>query len=54
MEYRYKEVYFDNFCAKCIHKDNEESDPPCDECLEEPVNEFSHTPTRFVRKGKDD
>lgn len=54
MDYRFKEVYFDNFCAKCVHKDNKESEPPCDECLNEPVNEYSHTPVKFIRKEKDD
>lgn len=54
MDYRFKEVYFDNFCAKCVHNDNKESEPPCDECLNEPVNEYSHTPVKFIRKEKDD
>lgn len=53
MEYRFKEVYYDNFCAKCVYKDNEESESPCDECLDEPVNEYSHTPVKFVRNEKD-
>lgn len=52
MEYIFKEVYFDNFCAKCVHKDKEESEEPCSECLEEPVNEYSHTPTKFIREEK--
>lgn len=52
MEYALKEVYFDNFCAQCVHKDNEENEPPCDECLAEPVNEYSHTPVKFVMKDK--
>lgn len=50
MEYKYKEVYFDNFCALCIHKDKDENETPCDDCLNEPVNEHSHTPVHFIRK----
>lgn len=50
MEYALKEVYFDNFCAQCVHKDNEENEPPCDECLAEPVNEYSHKPVKFLKK----
>lgn len=50
MDYPLKEVYFDNFCAQCEFKENEEYETPCDECLAEPVNEFSHTPVKFKRK----
>lgn len=49
-DYIYKEVYFDNFCAQCVHKDKKEKEKPCNECLDEPVNEYSHTPVHFVRK----
>ena len=54
MEYRFKEVYFDNFCALCKHKDNKESEPPCDDCLNEPVNENSHRPLYFEKKEESD
>lgn len=50
MEYPLKEVYFDNFCAQCAFKDNKEEEPPCDECLNEPVNEHSHKPVKFQKK----
>lgn len=50
MEYRLKEVYFDNFCAQCMHKDKTEDESPCDECLSKPVNEYSHKPVFFIRK----
>ena len=58
-EYRFKEVYFDNFCAKCKHKDKEETDEPCSTCLGNPVAEFSHKPVMFIeneepkKKGHD-
>ena len=52
MEYALKEVYFDNFCAQCQYKDNKENESPCDECLAEPVNEYSHKPVKFILKEK--
>lgn len=54
MDYIFKEVYFDNFCAKCVYKEKEEWEEPCDECLENPVNEYSHKPVKFVLKEKED
>lgn len=52
MEYIYKEVYFNEFCHKCKFKDIEETKPPCDDCLEEPVNEYSHKPVKFIEEEK--
>lgn len=43
----YKEVYFGEYCATCKHKDLEEVDEPCDECLNEPVNLYSHKPVCY-------
>lgn len=42
-----KEVKFDVFCNKCIHKDTKETDMPCDECLEYGYNEDSTKPIHF-------
>ena len=50
METNQKEVYFDIFCPLCIHKDEKETEMPCDECLAQPYNEFSHTPINFEGK----
>lgn len=48
----YKEVYFDQFCKTCKHCSKAESDSPCDDCLENPVNLYSHKPAKYeeVRK----
>lgn len=48
----YKEVYFDQFCKTCKHGGKPESEPPCDDCLENPVNLYSHKPVKYeeVRK----
>lgn len=49
-EYRNKEVYFGEYCKKCIHKDKDDNEPPCDDCLEEPFNLYSHKPVKFIQK----
>lgn len=43
----YKEVYYDPYCGKCKHKKKKEEEEPCAECLNHPVNEFSHRPVKF-------
>ena len=53
-DYRDKEVYFNEYCKKCIYEDKEESEFPCSDCLEEPSNEYSHKPVKFVLKEKND
>jgi hypothetical protein len=47
MEAIEKEVYFNQYCPKCKHKDVPETEDPCNECLTEPTNEYSHKPVRF-------
>ncbi len=44
MEYDYKEVYYDQYCSRCVHRELEEDDEPCRDCLGEPVNVYSHKP----------
>ena len=45
-----KEVYFNQYCPTCRHKDLDESQEPCCDCLEEPVNQDSHKPVRYEKK----
>ena len=52
MEEIYKEVDFKTYCATCKYKDNKETETPCNECLNEPVNTYSHKPTKYVKKDK--
>ena len=42
-----KEVYYDKWCNKCINKNVEEIKDPCNECLTQGWNEFSHKPINF-------
>ena len=50
MEFIQKEVYFDQYCKTCKHFDKKEVDDPCDECLKNPVNTYSHKPTEWEEK----
>lgn len=45
-----KEVYFDKYCQTCEYKDLEESEEPCNECLTETVNLYSHKPVKWEEK----
>ena len=50
MEDQYKEVYFDQYCKKCLYKDEDETNDACDECLANPSNINSHKPVNFKEK----
>lgn len=52
MEDRYKEVYFDKYCKKCEHQDLSDYEDPCGECLEHPVNLYTHKPVNFEEKKR--
>ena len=43
-------VEFDKYCQKCEHKDTDESESPCAECLDEPVDVYSNKPVNFKEK----
>lgn len=47
MESIYKEVYFGEYCCKCKYEKLDEAVDPCHECLENPVNLYSHKPINF-------
>ena len=46
------EVYFHKYCKTCVHKDENEAEDPCDECLANPVNSCSHKPVNWKEKSK--
>ena len=50
MEEGYKEVYFSEYCDSCKFKNKEQEETPCDECLAEPVNVYSHKPVKYEKK----
>lgn len=45
-----KEVYFNEYCKKCKHELKKEYETPCDECLNNPVNTYSHKPVKWEKK----
>ncbi len=47
MESKTKEVRFDLYCKTCKDYKLEESQDPCNECLNEPSNEDSHKPVNW-------
>lgn len=47
MDNTYKEVYFDQYCNKCVNEHTDESDDPCYDCLATPARENSHRPINF-------
>ena len=44
-----KEVYYDQYCKTCRHKECAEAEDPCHECLTECVNVNSHKPVRWEK-----
>lgn len=47
MDTETKFVWFADYCGRCEHKDTQETEDPCNECLNEPVNINSHKPINF-------
>lgn len=54
MENPYKHVAFDEWCNSCVHRNVEETEEPCNECLTNPVNLYSHKPVNYEKKGGHD
>lgn len=47
METRTKEVRFDKYCRICKHRNVNETDDPCNECLTTGFNIDSRKPIKF-------
>ncbi len=50
MEQLYREVSFDRYCETCKHHKKNETDSPCDECLDTPINLYSLKPVKWEEK----
>lgn len=50
MEDTYKEVYFGEYCKTCEHETLAEDIDPCHDCLNNPVNVYSHKPVNWKEK----
>ena len=48
-----KEVYFYQYCKSCKYFKIKETKEPCNECLDNPVNEYSHKPVNYEFSGKE-
>ena len=48
----YKEVYFDQYCNTCKNKNVKEFKYPCNECLSNPINLYSHKPVNYKEETK--
>lgn len=46
-----KFVEYWNWCKTCVHKDLDEADDPCHDCLQTPVNTYSTKP--YYYEGSD-
>lgn len=42
-----KEVYFEPYCESCKYCDLDGSDLPCNACLTDTTNTYSHKPTHY-------
>lgn len=46
----YKEVRFDLYCESCKYKELKDTEDPCHDCLDEPINLHSHKPVKYEEK----
>lgn len=49
-EIRDLEVDFKKYCAKCVHRNLNEAQEPCNTCLDYPLNQDSTKPINFKEK----
>ena len=52
MEHIWKEVDYAKYCKTCVYYDKEDIDDPCNECLAEPMNEYSRKPVEYKEDPK--
>lgn len=48
----YKEVYFGEYCQTCKYNKLKESEEPCDSCLSNTINLYSHKPVYWEDKNE--
>jgi hypothetical protein len=52
MQYPYKIVRFDEYCKTCTSRLLDESEEPCNTCLEVSVREGTREPLKYVKDTK--
>lgn len=50
MEDNIKEVYYADYCKECKHRDDDEAEDKCHECLNEPGRQDTHKPLNFEKR----
>ena len=50
MDETYQEVNFWQYCKTCHYQDLKEEEFPCCDCLEEPLNIYSHKPVKWKER----
>ena len=45
-----KEVYFYKYCKTCKYAELKGDEEPCNECLANPTNTYSHKPVNYKEK----
>lgn len=45
-----KEVFYHQYCNKCLYRDKAEDDDPCYDCLKYSSRQNSHRPVKFVER----
>lgn len=48
----YREVDFNKYCVTCKYLEVDEVEDPCNECLDEPYNEYTDKPIKWEEKSK--
>ena len=51
VQHRIKEVFFYEYCPKCVHYKKPDDENPCEYCLSKAGNLDSHKPVKFVKKS---
>lgn len=52
MNLKQKEVRYDLYCSRCKHEKLEDSKDPCNQCLEEFLNDGTDRPRYFEEKQR--
>lgn len=50
IEQEYKEVAFYKYCETCKHFTSEDSVETCNECLDNPIRQYSEKPVKYEEK----
>ena len=45
-----KEVYFYKYCPTCAYFERKCSEDPCNDCLNNPSNDYSHRPVNWKQR----